>query len=153
MLYTSNRNGNTATASTSIMFTNISTAKTITEPESTQSSGSCGAGTVLVNGVCQLASTPKAKSSFMSIEPIYLIIGAVAIGGAIAGIIAVAKRGSKTPKPARQELDEYEEQYLAKQKPSRKPAEKKETSSSCDNCGTPLKPTAKFCGSCGTART
>ena len=29
---------------------------------------------------------------------------------------------------------------------------KKETSSSCNNCGKPLKPEAKFCGGCGTAR-
>ena len=87
-----------------------------------------------------------------SIEPIYLIIGAVGIGGVIAGVIAVAKRGSGTPKPRRQELDEYEEQYLEKEKPKRKPAEKKETSSSCSNCGKKLKPTAKLCGSCGTAR-
>ena len=27
---------------------------------------------------------------------------------------------------------------------------KKETSMFCENCGKPLKPTAKFCGSCGT---
>jgi len=113
-------------------------------PSQTQTSGGCGPGTVLVNGVCQLAPT-QSKSSFMSIEPIYLIIGAVAIGGAIAGIIAVAKRGSKTPKPARQELDEYEEQYLEKEKPARQI----ETSAFCDNCGKKLKPTAKFCGGCG----
>jgi hypothetical protein len=119
--------------------------------EEPESSGGCGAGTVLVNGVCQLAPT-QSKTSFMSIEPIYLIIGAVAIGGVIAGVIAVAKRGSKTPKPRRQELDEYEEQYLEKEKPKKKPAEKKETSSSCSNCGKKLKPTAKFCGGCGTAR-
>ena len=103
------------------------------------------AGTVLVNGVCELVPTPEAKSSFMSIEPIYLIIGAVAIGGTVAGVIAVTKRGSKTPKPAKQDLDEYEEKYLTKQKP----VEKKETSSSCSNCGNSLKPTAKFCGKCG----
>ena len=92
-----------------------------------------------------------------SIDPLYLIIGAVAIGGAIAGIIAVAKRGSKTPKPARQELDEYEEKYLAKPKRKPKPAkqkhvEKEETSSSCSNCGKSLRPAAKFCGECGTPR-
>ena len=119
--------------------------------EVSQTSGGCGAGTVLVNGVCQLASTPKAKSSFMSIEPIYLIIGAVGIGGVIAGVIAVAKRGSGTPKPRRQELDEYEEQYLTKQKPAKqKPVEKKETSAFCENCGNTLNPKAKFCGGCGT---
>ena len=121
--------------------------------EEPESSGGCGEGTVLIDGVCQLASTPKAKSSFMSIDPIYLIIGAVAIGGAIAVIIAVTKRGSKTPKPAKQELDEYEEEYLTKQKPAKqKPVEKKKTSAFCENCGKSLKPTAKFCGGCGTAR-
>ena len=128
------------------------TPATTTPATTTQKSGDgCGAGTILVNGVCQLAPT-KSKSTFMPIEPIYLIIGAVAIGGAIAGIIAATKRGSKTPKPASRDLDEYEEQYLAKEKPRRKPVEKEETSSSCSNCGKSLKPTAKFCGGCGTPR-
>ena len=80
------------------------------------------------------------KSSSISIEPLYIIIGVVAIGGII-GAIAVAKRGSKTPKPA------------AKPKSAKqKPAKKKETSAFCENCGNSLKPTAKFCGKCGTAR-
>ena len=52
--------------------------------------------------------------------------------------------GFTKPKPAREELEEYESKYVA-----RKPVEKKETSSSCSNCGKPLKPAAKFCGSCG----
>ncbi len=100
--------------------------------------GGCGEGTVLVDGACQLASTPKTKSSFMSIEPLYIIIAVVGIGGII-GAIAVAKRGSKTPKPA------------AKPKPvKQKPVEKKETSAFCENCGKKLNPTAKFCGGCGT---
>ena len=55
--------------------------------------------------------------------------------------------GFTKPKPAREELEEYESKYVA-----RKPAEKKETSSSCSNCGKPLKPMAKFCGGCGTPR-
>ena len=76
----------------------------------------------------------------------YIIIAVVGIAGVI-GAIAVAKRGSGTPKPAREELDEYEEQYLEKQKPARQI----ETSAFCDNCGKKLKPTAKFCGSCGTS--
>ena len=124
-----------------------------TEPEvksqpAQQASTGCGEGTVMINGVCQLAKS--ARSTSMNIEPLYIIIGVVAIGGVI-GAIAVAKRGSKTQKPAKQDLDEYEEQYLAKQKPSRKPAKKKETSTFCDNCGKSLRPTAKFCGSCGTS--
>ena len=89
-----------------------------------------------------------------SIDPLYLIIGVVAIGGII-GAIAVAKRGSKTPKPAKQELEKYEEKYLAKPKRKPKPTkqkhvEKEETSSTCSNCGNTLNPKAKFCGGCGT---
>ena len=114
-----------------------------------ESNDGCGEGTVLVDGVCQLAKT---SGTSMSIEPLYIVIGVVAIGG-IVGAIAVARRGSKISKPAKQDLEEYEEKYLAKEKPAKqKPAEKKETSSSCSNCGNPLKPTAKFCGQCGTSR-
>jgi len=107
-----------------------------------ESNDGCGAGTVMVNGVCQLD-----KSSGTSIPPLYIAGGAVAIGAAVIGIIFAVKRGSGTPKPAREELEEYESRYVA-----RKPAEKKETSSSCNSCGTRLKPTAKFCGKCGTPR-
>ena len=119
-----------------------------------ESNDGCGPGTVLVDGVCQLAKT---SGTSMSIEPLYIVIGVVAIGGII-GAIAVARRGSKTSKPAKKELEEYEEKYLAKEKPAKqkpakqKPAEKKEISSSCSNCGNPLKPEAKFCGQCGTSR-
>ena len=113
-----------------------------------ESNDGCGEGTVLVDEVCQLAKT---SGSSMSIEPLYIVIGVVAIGGII-GAIAVARRGSKTSKPAKQDLEEYEEKYIAKQKPAKqKPAEKKEISSSCSNCGNPLKPEAKFCGQCGTS--
>jgi len=114
-----------------------------------ESSDGCGQGTVMVNGVCQLD-----KSSGTSIPPLYIAGGAAAIGAAIIGIVFAVKRGSggtSTPKPARQDLDDYEEQYLRRQgqSPSRKPAETKQTSSFCDSCGKPLKPTAKFCGKCG----
>ena len=113
-----------------------------------ESNDGCGEGTVLVDGVCQLAKT---SGTSMSIEPLYIVIGVVAIGGII-GAIAVARRGSKTPKPAKQDLEEYEKQYLAGQniEPSLKPAKKKETSAFCENCGKPLKPHSKFCGKCGS---
>ena len=78
-----------------------------------ESNDGCGAGTVMVNGVCQLD-----KSSGGSIPPLYIAGGAAAIGAAIVGIIFVVKRGSSgtsTPKPARQDLDDYEEQYLRRQ--------------------------------------
>ena len=114
-----------------------------------ESGDGCGEGTVMVNGVCQLAET-----SGSSIPSLYIAGGAAAIGAAIIGIVFAVKRGSggtSTPKPARQDLDDYEEQYLRRQgqRPTRKPAETRPTSSSCSNCGKPLKPTAKFCGKCG----
>ena len=115
-----------------------------------ESNDGCGAGTKMVNGVCQLD-----KSSGGSIQPVYIAAGAAAIGAAIIGIVFAVRRGSSgtsTPKPARQELDDYESQYLARQgqRPTHKPAETRPTSSSCNSCGRPLKPTAKFCGGCGT---
>jgi len=115
-----------------------------------ESNDGCGQGTVMVNGVCQLD-----KSSGTSIPPLYIAGGAAAIGAAIIGIVFAVKRGSsgtKAPKPARQDLEDYEDQYLARQgqRPSPKPAETRPTSSSCDSCGAKLKPAAKFCGKCGS---
>ena len=111
-----------------------------------ESNDGCGAGTKMVNGVCQLD-----KSSGGSIPPLYIAGGAAAIGAAVIGIVFAYSRNSKTPKPARQDLDDYESEYLARQgqRPSPKPAEPKQTSSFCDGCGAKLKPTAKFCGKCG----
>ena len=107
-----------------------------------ESSDGCGQGTVLVNGVCQLSG-----SSGSSIPPLYIAGGAAAIGAAIIGIVFAVKRGSGTPKPASKELEEYESKYVV-----RKPAETRQTSLACNSCGKPLKPTAKFCGGCGTKR-
>jgi len=117
-----------------------------------ESNDGCGQGTKMVNGVCQLD-----KSSGSSIPPLYIAGGAAAIGAAIIGIVFAVKRGSSgtaTPKPARQDLDDYEEQYLRRQgqRPTRKPAEIRQTSAFCDSCGAKLKPTAKFCGQCGSPR-
>ena len=135
--------------------------------------GGCGEGTVLVDGVCQLAPVESsgcgegtvlkgdtcvlAESSGTSIPPLYIAGGAAAIGAAVIGIIFAVRRGAsgtKTPKPARQDVEDYESQYLARQgqRPSPKSAETRQTSSSCSNCGNTLKPTAKFCGGCGTPR-
>jgi len=115
-----------------------------------ESSGGCGEGTVLKGNECVLA-----ESSGTSIPSLYIAGGAAAIGAAIVGIIFVVKRGSNgtsPPKPARQDLDDYEDQYLRRQgqRPTRKPAETRPTSSSCNSCGASLKPTAKFCGKCGS---
>ena len=115
----------------------------------------CGTGTVLVDGVCQLAPVESsgcgegtvlkgdtcvlAESSGTSIPPLYIAGGAVAIGAVIIGIVFAVKRGSggtSTPKPARQDLDDYEDQYLRRQgqRPSPKPAETRQTSPSCNSC-------------------
>ena len=100
---------------------------------------------------------------------IQLLIGI----GMVAGGVAVAiwksaegfsddplKRKSYFPTPTEAWKD-YERDYLARQgikstsrKPtaSRKPAETRESENNfCDNCGKSLRPTAKFCGSCGTS--
>ena len=87
-----------------------------------ESNDGCGQGTKMVNGVCQLD-----KSSGGSIPPLYIAGGAAAIGAAIIGIIFAVRRGSggtKRPKPVRQDLEEYEEQYLARQgqRHTRKPS-------------------------------
>jgi len=100
-----------------------------------ESNDGCGTGTVMVNGVCQLD-----KSSGGSIPPLYIAGGAAAIGAAIIGIVFAVRRGSggtSTPKPARQDVEDYESQYLARQgqRPSPKPAEARQTSSSCSSCG------------------
>jgi len=111
-----------------------------------ESNDGCGEGTVLVDGVCQLD-----KSSGTSIPSLYIAGGAAAIAAVVIGIVFAYSRNSKTPKTTKQDLEEYEEKYLAKEKPAKqKPVEKKETSAFCENCGKPLKPTAKFCGGCGT---
>jgi len=124
-----------------------------------ESNDGCGAGTVMVNGVCQLAKTgsPFNILSGSTIEPLYIVIGAVAVGGGIVGVIFAVKRGSggtSTPKPAKQDLDDYESQYIRRQgqRPSPKSAEIRQTSAFCDSCGAKLKPTAKFCGQCGSPR-
>ena len=114
-----------------------------------ESSG-CGEGTVLVNGVCQLSG-----SSGTSIPPLYIAGGAAVIGAAIIGIVFAVRRGSSgttTTKPATQDLDDYESKYLARQgqRPSPKSTETRQTSSSCNSCGARLKPAAKFCGKCGS---
>ena len=116
-----------------------------------ESSG-CGQGTVMVNGVCQLA-----ESSGTSIPPLYIAGGAAAIGAVEIGIVFAVRRGSSgttTTKPATQDLDDYESKYLSRQgqRPTRKPAETRSTSPSCNSCGRPLKPAAKFCGGCGSPR-
>jgi hypothetical protein len=89
----------------------------------------------MVDGVCELDE--KTESTSMSIEPLYIIIGVVVIGGVIVGVFAVWK-GSKTTKSVKQEP-----------KRSKISTEVKESSEFCQKCRTLLKPGARFCGKCG----
>ena len=101
--------------------------------EQEKAASSCGPGTVWVDGVCELKEASKSTS--MSIEPLYVIIAVVAIGGIIGAIFAVRK-GSKTTKPIEQES--------VTKKRIKTPPE------FCQSCGSLLKPGARFCGKCGT---
>ena len=116
------------------------------DPEPTQqASGGCGEGTVLVNGVCQLASTGSDTGLPEDYDPLFydvmlyygktaaeIIVVAIAVGGGIIVVIFAVWKRSKTPKPVKQ-----------------KPVKKEETSAFCENCGNTLNPKAKFCGKCG----
>ena len=110
-----------------------------TQQPTQQSSQGCGPGTVMVDGICELDE--KTESSSMSIEPLYIIIAVVAIGGII-GAIFVVRKGSKTPNPAQQESVTREHIKTS--------TETKESAEFCQSCGASLKPGARFCGKCGT---
>ena len=105
-----------------------------------ETSGGCGPGTMMVDGVCELDEENVSPS--MSIEPLYIIVAAVAVGGAVAAIFVI-KKGSGGAKPARQEPRRTLE----------RPTERVETSAFCQGCGAELKLGTKFCGKCGTPRT
>jgi len=64
---------------------------------------------------------------------VYVLVAAVAVGGVI-GAVFFIKKGSKSPKTVQQES----------------PSTRQTTILFCSNCGKSLKPTAKFCGSCGS---
>ena len=100
---------------------------------------------------------------------IQLLIGIGMVAGGVAVAIWKADEGfSDDPLKRKHSFStrteawkDYERDYLARQgiestsrKPTarRKPAETRESENNfCDNCGKSLRPTAKFCGSCGTS--
>ena len=111
----------------------------------------CDEGTILIDGECIYDDDIPA---FLQVAiGLFVVIGIPAI--IIIVVVILIKRRKKTAQPTKQDLDDYESQYLSRQriKPSTKPAEKKETSMFCDNCGAAFKKSeAKFCGECGTPR-
>ena len=132
-------------------------------PPTPELSTGCGEGTVLVDGVCRLAETSVTEDEEV-MQTGYIVLGLIILLGIpiiIIGVIVILIRGrKKTPKLTKQERDDYEDVKEIKRKikdglktpkPVKKePAEKKETSAFCENCGNTLNPKAKFCGSCGT---
>ena len=83
---------------------------------------------------------------------LFVLIGIPAI--IIIVVVILIKRRKKTAQPTKQDLDDYESQYLRRQgqRPSPKPAEIRQTFALCDSCGAKLKPTSKFCAKCGSPR-
>ena len=114
----------------------LATTTPLTEEQEKEYQTDCGPGTVLVDGVCELDKT--AKSASTSIEPLYIVIAVVTIGGVIGAIFAVRK-GSKTAKPTQQEP-----------KRVKTSVETKEASEFCRSCRASLKPEVRFCGKCGS---
>ena len=92
-----------------------------------------------------------------------IVLFIIILVAGFAGVI-IAVRGRRKPEPVQEKLEhnkemkgktleEYKKDYLAKKKKLDLTAEGKESESNfCENCGKSLKPTAKFCGGCGTQR-
>ena len=119
----------------------LSAEKTVSEES--KISGGCGEGTVLVNGVCQLAEPVDASrpDTFTGMMFVLIVVG-ILVPIIIIPLIRYRKSVNMTQSTSKK----------IERKPSQKPAKKKETSAFCENCGNTLNPKAKFCGSCGTAR-
>ena len=129
-------------------------------PPTPELSTGCGEGTVLVDGVCQL--------EFLDIDPLqdavleWTAIGVimfVVLGIPIIIIIVVViliRRRKKTPKLPSADYGDVKKMPRKIKDYSIKPKKedkKEEASMFCDNCGAAFKkPTAKFCGGCGSPR-
>ena len=97
-------------------------------------------------------TTDAMESVFVVAIGLFVVIGIPAI--IIIVVVILIKRRKKTAQPTKQDLDDYESQYLRRQgqRPSPKPAEIRQTFALCDSCGAKLKPTSKFCAKCGSPR-
>ena len=97
-------------------------------------------------------TTDAMESVFVVAIGLFAVIGIPAI--IIIVVVILIKRRKKTAQPTKQDLDDYESQYLRRQgqRPSPKPAEIRQTFALCDSCGAKLKPTSKFCAKCGSPR-
>ena len=101
---------------------------------------------------CDEGTNLMMESVFEFYIGLIFVIGIPAI--IIIVVVILIKRRKKTAQPTKQDLDDYESQYLRRQgqRPSPKPAEIRQTSAFCDSCEAKLKPTSKFCAKCGSPR-
>ena len=110
---------------------------TMSSPNIMQEGGiqyeSCG----LVRGNPCWLETDESYNQRVIQPMIYTLVLTIIIIGVIVSIIVVVikRKRSKTPKPSK-----------------RKMTKEKETLEFCIQCGAELKPEAKFCAKCGTAR-
>ena len=99
-------------------------------------------GVILLVGFFAVTSAPDDA-------PTIRITGAYAVllfgGGLIIFGIVIAVNS----KPLQVKLEEHKTEYL---RSGRQKTRKESESNFCENCGNTLKPTAKFCGGCGTQR-
>ena len=128
-------------------------------PPTPELSTGCGEGTVLVDGVCRLAETSVTEDDMVT-NTGYVVLGLFILLGIpiiIIGVIVILIRGrKKTPKLPSADYGDVKKMPRKIKDYSIKPKKedkKEETSTFCDNCGAAFKkPTAKFCGGCGTPR-
>jgi Sec-independent protein translocase protein TatA len=138
-------------------------------PPTPELSTGCGEGTVLVDGMCQLAETSVAEDDMES-NGGYIALGLFILFGIpiiiIIVVVILIRRRKNAPKlPSADYGDvkilkrkikdgsKIKKNQESKEVKPKKEDKKEETSMFCDNCGAAFKkPTAKFCGGCGTPR-
>ena len=104
---------------------------------------------------CFVAYMTFKNSSVPAMELNWLIAGGWFVIGSIFFIIVkkLHKKIPKTPSTPKFIPSTPQSDDVKIERTSYKPKSKKEEKSAfCSSCGNPLKPTAKFCGGCGTQR-
>ena len=180
--YCNHRDDNSSSCNTNTRYSSDFDLKTIYRDLDKKASASagCGDGTVLVDGVCDLAYNEnesyrlqddadynEPESSGGCGEGTELVNGVCQLTKTsgtsqedsfgvnnlvpiIILIIAIVGTIALVKSRKKKSSITQPAPEKIKPKPSQKPAESRPTSSSCSNCGKKLKPTAKFCGGCGT---
>ena len=125
----------------------------------------CGPGTVLVDGVCELAPTPESSTACGSGTT--LVDGVCELDETTKSSFNVHRAtlhhncsccnrrnnwGCRCCKERIKSTAKSVQQESVTRERIKTPPETKESSEFCQSCGTSLKPAARFCGKCGTPR-